>query len=297
MDFSKKINQVLILCVLGIIWGSSFILMKKALTTYSPIEITLYRIFIVFLVFFPLGIKSFFKIKKKTGFVLLLSAIIGSVIPYFLFIKAQTKIDSSLNGILNSITPLFTLLFGVIIFKQKTNFRAVIGVLVGLIGATSLILLSTVGDIFSSSILYALFPVLGSACYALNINIIKTYLQDIAALKITSWSFIFIGPIAGLLLFFQTGFTNNLINNDPNYLNFIFINILGILGSGLAFWVFNLLIKETSSVFASSVTYLIPIVAIFWGVIDGESFGIVQFYLCLVIFCGIYLIKSKPQKS
>jgi drug/metabolite transporter (DMT)-like permease len=271
--------------------------MKKALTTYSPIEITLYRIFIVFLVFFPLGIKSFFKIKKKTGFVLLLSAIIGSVIPYFLFIKAQTKIDSSLNGILNSITPLFTLLFGVVLFMQKTNFRAVIGVLVGLIGASSLILLSTGDNIFSSSILYALFPVLGSACYALNINIIKTYLKDIPALKITSWSFIFIGPIAGLFLFFQTDFANNLINNDPNYLNFIFINILGILGSGLAFWVFNLLIKETSSVFASSVTYLIPVVAIFWGVIDGESFGIVQFYLCLVIFCGIYLIKSKSQKS
>ncbi|MEK9618901.1 MAG: DMT family transporter [Flavobacteriales bacterium] len=293
MDFSKKINQILILCILGLIWGSSFILMKKALTTYTPIEITLYRIFVVFLVFFPLGIKSFFKIQKKTGYILLLSAIIGSVIPYFLFIKAQTKIDSSLNGILNSITPLFTLLFGVILFKQKTNFRAVIGVVVGLIGATSLIFLSASGNIFSSSILYALFPVLGSACYALNINIIKTYLQDIPALKITSWSFIFIGPIAGVLLFFETDFTNNLTNNDPNYLNFICINILGILGSGLAFWVFNLLIKETSSVFASSVTYLIPIVAIFWGVIDGEVFGIVQFYLCLVIFCGIYLIKSK----
>ena len=297
MDFSKKINQILTLCVLGIIWGSSFILMKKALATYSPIEITLYRIFIVFLVFFPLGIKSFFKIKKKTGFILLLSAIIGSVIPYFLFIKAQTKIDSSLNGILNSITPLFTLLFGVILFKQKTNFRSVIGVLVGLIGATSLIFLSTGGNVLSSSILYALLPVVGSACYALNINIIKTYLQDIPALKITSWSFIFIGPIAGFLLFSQTDFANNLINNDPNYLNFICINILGILGSGFAFWVFNLLIKETSSVFASSVTYLIPIVAIFWGVIDGEVFGIVQFYLCLVIFCGIYLIKSKPSKS
>ena len=91
----------------------------------------------------------------------------------------------------------------------------------------------------------------------------------------------------------KPSFANNLTNNDPNYLNFICINILGVLGSGLAFWVFNLLIKETSSVFASSVTYLIPIVAIFWGVIDGEDFGIVQFYLCLVIFCGIYLIKSK----
>ena len=99
MDFSKKINQILILCILGLIWGSSFILMKKALTTYTPIEITLYRIFVVFLVFFPLGINSFFKIQKKTGYILLLSAIIGSVIPYFLFIKAQTKIDSSLNGI------------------------------------------------------------------------------------------------------------------------------------------------------------------------------------------------------
>ena len=297
MDFSKKINQILTLCVLGLIWGSSFILMKKALTTYSPIEITLYRIFIVFLVFFPLGIKSFFKIKKKTGYILLLSAVIGSVIPYFLFIKAQTKIDSSLNGILNSITPLFTLLFGVVLFKQKTNFKAVIGVLVGLIGATSLIFLSTGNNLWSNSILYAILPVIGSACYALNINIIKTYLKDIPALKITSWSFTLIGPIAGFLLFSQTDFSNNLINNDPNYLNFICINILGILGSGFAFWVFNLLIKETSSVFASSVTYLIPIVAIFWGVIDGEVFGIVQFYLCLVIFCGIYLIKSKPSKS
>ena len=280
MDFSKKINQILTLCVLGLIWGSSFILMKIVLTTYSPIEITLYRIFIVFLVFFPLGIKSIFKIKKKTGYILLLSAVIGSVIPYFLFIKAQTKIDSSLNGILNSITPLFTLLFGVVLFKQKTNFKAVIGVLVGLIGATSLIFLSTGNNLWSNSILYAILPV-----------------KDIPALKITSWSFILIGPIAGFLLFSQTDFSNNLINNDPNYLNFICINILGILGSGFAFWVFNLLIKETSSVFASSVTYLIPIVAIFWGVIDGEVFGIVQFYLCLVIFCGIYLIKSKPSKS
>ena len=144
--------------------------------------------------------------------------------------------------------------------------------------------------------MYAILPVLGSACYALNINIIKTYLQNIPALKITSWSFIFIGPIAGLVLFFKTDFTDHLIYDDPNYLNFICINILGVLGSGLAFWVFNLLIKETSSVFASSVTYLIPIVAIFWGIIDGEIFGLFQGILCVVIFCGIYLIKSKPLK-
>ncbi len=294
MDLSKKINQIFTLCILGLIWGSSFILMKRGLQSYPPIEITLYRIFIVFLVFAPIGIKDFFKIQKKTGLILLLSAIIGSVIPYFLFIKAQTKIDSSLNGILNSITPLFTLVFGVILFKQKTNLKAISGVLLGLIGASSLIILSNgTNNSLSGDYYYAILPVIGSACYALNINLIKNYLHEIPALKITSWSFIFIGPIAGIILLFYTDFTTHLIYNDVNYLNFLFINILGILGSGFAFWVFNLLIKETSSVFASSVTYLIPIVAIFWGVVDGEIFGILQGLLCLVIFCGIYMIKSK----
>lgn len=294
MDLSKKINQIFTLCILGLIWGSSFILMKRGLQSYPPIEITLYRIFIVFLVFAPIGIKDFFKIQKKTGLILLLSAIIGSVIPYFLFIKAQTKIDSSLNGILNSITPLFTLVFGVILFKQKTNLKAISGLLLGLIGASGLIILSNgTNNSLSGDYYYAILPVIGSACYALNINLIKNYLHEIPALKITSWSFIFIGPIAGIILLFYTDFTTHLIYNDVNYLNFLFINILGILGSGFAFWVFNLLIKETSSVFASSVTYLIPIVAIFWGVVDGEIFGILQGLLCLVIFCGIYMIKSK----
>lgn len=294
MDLSKKINQIFTLSILGLIWGSSFILMKRGLQSYPPIEITLYRIFIVFLVFAPIGIKDFFKIQKKTGLILFFSAIIGSVIPYFLFIKAQTKIDSSLNGILNSITPLFTLLFGVILFKQKTNLKALSGVLLGLIGASGLIILSNGNNTtLSGDYFYAILPVIGSACYALNINLIKNYLHDIPALKITSWSFIFIGPIAGIILLFYTDFTTHLINNDLNYINFIYINILGILGSGFAFWLFNLLIKETSSVFASSVTYLIPIVAIFWGVFDGEIFSLFQGLLSLVIFCGIYLIKSK----
>ena len=293
MDLTKKINQIITLIILGLIWGSSFILMKKGLNSYPPIEITLYRIFIVFMVFFPLGIRDFFKIQKKTALILLLSAIIGSVIPYFLFIKAQTKIDSSLNGILNSITPLFTLVFGILLFKEKTNLKAIIGVILGLIGASGLIILSKGDTPWTGSYLYAILPVIGSSCYALNINLIKNYLKDIPALKITSWSFIFIGPIAGLILFFYTDFTTHLLTKDENYINFLYINILGVLGSGFAFWLFNLLIKETSSVFASTVTYLIPIIAIFWGVFDGEIFNLYQGILCLVIFGGIYLIKSK----
>lgn len=294
-DLSKKINQILTLCLLAIIWGSSFILMKKGLQSYSPTEITLYRLFIVFLVFLPFGIKDLRKVKLKTGLIIFLSAIIGSAIPYFLFIKAQTKIDSSLNGILNSVTPLFTMLFGFLLFKQKINPKAIGGVVVGLIGASGLIIVSTGGIDMNENLLYAILPLLGSACYAFNVNLIKVYLGDISAVKITSWSFLFIGPFAGFFLFFNTEFTNNLIHNDPQLTNFLFINILGIVGTGFAVWFFNLLIKRTSSVFASSVTYLIPIVAIFWGVFDGEIFTIYHGLLSSLILMGIYLIKSEKN--
>lgn len=291
-DLSKKINQILTLCLLAIIWGSSFILMKKGLQSYSPTEITLYRLFIVFLIFLPFGIKDLRKVKLKTGLIISLSAIIGSAIPYFLFIKAQTKIDSSLNGILNSVTPLFTILFGFLVFKQKINPKAIGGVIVGLIGASGLIIISSGGIDINENLLFAILPLLGSACYAFNVNLIKLYLSDISAVKITSWSFLFIGPFAGFFLFFNTDFTNNLIHNDPQLTNFLFINILGIVGTGFAVWFFNLLIKRTSSVFASSVTYLIPIVAIFWGVFDGEIFTIYHGLLSGLILMGIYLIKS-----
>lgn len=295
-DLSKKNYQLLTLLILALIWGSSFILMKKGLNSYSPIEITLYRIFIVFVIFLPFGIKEFFKTSNKTKIIILISAVIGSAVPYYLFIKAQTKIDSSLNGVLNSITPLFTLIFGLILFKQKQNLRSIIGVVTGLIGAIGLIIISNVDGIkINGNVLYALLPLLGSACYALNVNIIKNFLSNISAVKITSWSFIFIGPPAGIILFFYTNFSHNLMYNDPLLKNFLLITILGVIGTGFAVWLFNLLIKKTSSVYASSVTYLIPIVAIFWGISDGEIFSVYQWIFSLIILGGISIIKSKSD--
>ena len=291
-DLTKKTNQLFILIFLALIWGSSFILMKKGLHSYSPVEITLYRLFIVFIVFLPFGIKELNKVTLKTGSILLISGLIGSAVPYFLFIKAQTKIDSSLNGILNSITPLFTIMFGFILFKQKIKSRAFIGVCTGLIGASALVWVSSKGINIKKNLIYSILPIIGSACYALNLNIIKVYLKDISAVKITSWSFLLIGPVAGIYLFFNTDFNSHLVNNDPNMINFLYINILGILGTGFAVWLFNVLIKHTSSVFASSVTYLIPIVAILWGIIDGEIFTIIQAILSVLILLGVYLIKS-----
>ena len=294
-DLSKKRNQLLTLFFLASIWGSSFILMKRGLQSYTPTEITLFRIFIVFLVFLPFGIRDILSSKLKTKIIILISAILGSAIPYYLFVKAQTKIDSSLNGVLNSMTPLFTLVFGVILFKQRFNFKSITGVITGLIGAAGLIFFSNKGISINSNLIYAFLPLIGSACYALNVNLIKGFLTDISAIKITSWSFIFIGPPAGILLFTKTNFINNLLYNDPLFKNFFYILILAIIGTGIAVWVFNLLVKKTSSVFASSVTYLIPIVAIMWGVYDGENFLLIQWVFSILIITSVSLINKKPS--
>ena len=296
-DLSKKINQLFVLIFLALIWGSSFILMKKGLRSYTPVEITLYRILIVFIVFLPFCINKLKKVTKKDFLIISITGIVGSAIPYFLFIKAQTYIDSSLNGILNSITPLFTILFGAVFFSQKFNLKTITGVIIGLIGAVGLILVANNNNINTNALLYSILPLIGSACYALNLNIIKLYLSHISAVLITGISFLIIGPISSYFLIAKTDFIVHLLQNDMNYMNFIYINVLGIVGTGLAVWIFNLLIKETSSVFASSVTYLIPVVAIVWGIADGENFIFLEGLFCGVIFTGVYLIRQPSSKT
>ena len=296
-DLSKKKNQLFTLFFLALIWGSSFILMKKGLQSYNPTEITLYRIFIVFLIFLPFGIKDLKKSTAKTKITILISAIIGSAIPYFLFVKAQSKIDSSLNGVLNSMTPLFTLIFGVLLFKQRSNLKSIIGVVIGFIGAAGLIFFSNKEIDLNDKLLYALLPLIGSACYAFNVNLIKNYLKEISAVKITSWSFIFIGPPAGIALFLNTNFIENVCYNDPSLKNFLCITILAIVGTGFAVWLFNLLIKKTSSVYASSVTYLIPIVAIIWGIFDGEDFSITQWIFSFLILASISILNNRKKSK
>lgn len=291
-DLSKKQNQWITIILLAIIWGSSFILMKKGLVSFTPKEITYYRIFLVFIVLLPFSLKGIYSISLKNWGVLTLSGIVGSAVPYFLFIKAQTKIDSSLSGILNSITPLFTLGFAFFIFKERFKLKAVLGIIIGLLGASGLIFFSSKGEDFSTFSIYAALPLIGSACYALNLNLIKIYLSEINSLKITAWSFLFIGPIAGFLLFNNTQFITHLFNHEKGWESFVYINILGLVGTALAVWIFNLLIKHTSSLFASSVTYLIPIVAIFWGIADGEIFNLTKIAFTSIILCSVYLTNK-----
>ena len=291
IDFSSRTVQAATLGFLSLIWGSSFILMKRGLEVFPPNEIASLRIFLVFLVLLPSTIKHFSALKPSNRWAFLSVGILGSALPYFLFVTAQTQISSSLSGILNSLTPLFTLMFALAFFKQKIRPISMVGVSLGLVGAIGLIYFSAEHAVSQSFTIYMLLPIIASASYGLNVNIIKTYLQNINPVAVTALSFALVGPFAGIYLLGFSDFTTHI--QEPNGLSsFGYISILAVFGTAMAVLIFNMLIKHTTALFASSVTYLIPIIAILWGLLDGEQFNLTQLLFVGVILAGISMIRS-----
>ncbi|MFT4752973.1 MAG: drug/metabolite transporter (DMT)-like permease [Salibacteraceae bacterium] len=294
IDFKSRTVQISTLAFLSLIWGSSFILMKRGLETFPPNEIAALRLFLVFVVLLPSTVTHFKVLKPNNRWAFLSVGILGSALPYLLFVTAQTEISSSLSGILNSLTPLFTLIFALVFFKEKIRVISVVGVSLGLIGAIGLIYFSAEHAVAHTFTVYMLLPIIASACYGLNVNIIKTRLQNINPVAVTALSFALIGPFAGVYLFGFSDFTAH-IQEPAGLKSFGYISILAVLGTALAVLIFNMLIKHTTALFASSVTYLIPIIAILWGVVDGEEFNMMQLLFVGVILAGISLIKSKKK--
>lgn len=294
INLNNKTWQWLTLIFLSIIWGSSFILMKKGLRSYSHDQVAAFRIFISFLAFLPFGIKYRKKINKKNLLSLFIVGFVGSTIPAFLFTKAQTNIDSALAGILNSMTPLFTLILGLIFYKSKAKRIQALGVFLGFVGALGLILFSANGkNILGNLNYYGLFVVLATICYGINVNQIKYKIKELNGLEITSLAFMLVGPFAGIYLLF-TDFSMALSTSDY-MLNLFYIAILAIIGTVLALVIFNSLILHTSALFGASVTYLIPVFAISWGIFDGEKITIFQFLWIGLILTGVYLVNQKKQ--
>lgn len=289
-DLNKKSWQWIILLFLAFIWGSSFILMKRGLEVYSYTEVAALRMSISFICLIPFAAKHFKSIERKYWKYLAIVGIFGNGIPAFLFTKAQTGLSSSLTGMLNSLVPLFTLLLGLILFKTQFKANRFIGAFVGLIGAIGLITSNGV-DFESSNLSYTFYVVIATSCYAISVNTINTYLKEIGSLKITAISFVFIGPPI-LAFLFSTNFIPTTINNEVAGIALFYIAILAIFGTVVSVILFNMLIKKTSGVFATSVTYLIPIIAIFWGILDGESINFIQIISILIILIGIYFINK-----
>ena len=290
MIWHKRFFQYSVLLFLALIWGSSFILMKIGLKSFSSSQAACIRIFLASLVLLPYSVKYAKKLKRRDIKYLLVAGLCGSFIPAFLFMKAETRIESAIAGMLNSLTPVFTLIVGIFFFRNKTSWLQMIGILLGLTGALGLI--SSGKNISLCNInSYAFFIVVATVCYAININTVKTYLTHLKGIQITSLSFLFIGPAS--LLYLLTTDISPVIHSENWVIHFSALAVLGILGTAVAMLIMNSLIRYTSAVFASSVTYIIPVFAIIWGLLDHEVITLLHIGFMIIVLLGVYLINRK----
>lgn len=273
------------------IWGSSFILMKRTLEFYSNYELGALRIVFAGLVLLPFALKRLRSLDRKQWFWLSVVGIIGNTIPAFLFATAQTEIDSSLAGILNSTTPLFTLMVGITLFNLEAIRLNYIGILLGFIGAIMIIITKNDGEI-SFSLQYSSYVILASIFYAFNLNFVKYKLVKTDALTIASVSYFIVFPPMLLFLFFGTDFTTTVMMPGALYA-LIYPAVLGIVCSAVAITIFNYLVKIAGVLFSASVTYLIPIVASIIGFFDGEIFKPASIIWIAVILFGVFLVNKK----
>ena len=289
---NKKAISWIILIALSLVWGSSFILMKQGLKAFTSDEVAGLRITIASAFMLPFLISHYKLDVKKNLKGLLLMGVFGNLIPAFLFTKAETQISSSLTGMLNALTPMFTIMIGMIAFNHKISKNQIIGVLVGLIGAIALVTMGDNQNDQTKNIMYSLLVAAATLCYAISVNGIKAHLGHVNSLTATVWSFTLIGPVAAIYLFCFTDVVEHATHNPEAMSSLGYVSILAIVGSALSVVVYNTLIKLSGTVFAASCTYLIPIVAIGWGLFDGEIINLAQILAVIVVIAGIWMINS-----
>ena len=279
------------LIILSIIWGSSYILIKKGLTGLTPVQLGSIRVIITTILIAPIGYKKIKHIPKNKMKWVAISAFVGSFFPAYLFAFAETEISSSVTAVMVSLTPLFTLLISVIIFGEELLKKQVLGVIIGFLGIIVLIQ----NELLSSSfnILYVMFVVLAAFCYAVNANLLKYKLPNIPALGIVFMSFLFMFIPAFIVLFFSDFPFSNFTSNPLILESIIYIIILALFGTAIAKVMYIKLLAISTPVFSVSTTYLMPVVAIFWGLLDGEEFKLTQFFGTSIILIGVYLVTKK----
>jgi drug/metabolite transporter (DMT)-like permease len=280
----------LLLVTLALIWGSSFILIKMGLVGLNPFQLGSLRI--IFCAFFLLlvGFKSLASIPLGQWKFIALTSLFGTFIPAYLFAIAETKVSSSICSILNSLTPLNTLVLGSVLFGLNFKRNQFIGIITGLLGTALLIFMGTNQE-GSENNYYAILVLIATLCYATNVNLIKKYLSDVKPLSITTGNFaVMLVPAIVILAF--TDFSSKMILPSTQHA-MLFVMVLGIVGTGVANVLFYKLIQISSPVFASSVTYLIPMVACLWGMMDNEMLNVFQLLGAFVILIGVYLANKK----
>lgn len=278
------------LIFLSLIWGSSFILIKRGLVGLTPFQLGSLRMIFAATFLLIVGFKSLKKIKQHQWKFIALTAMMGTFFPAYLFAIAQTQIDSSISAILNSLTPLGTLVLGALVFGLSFQRRQIFGVLIGLAGSVLLVLSGAVNHP-GQNYWFATLAIAGALCYAVNVNLIKKYLSDLTPLSITVGNFAVLLIPAFIVLCFSNFFE---VAHLPNVkTSMLFIGILAVAGTCVANVVYFKLIQISSPIFASSVTYMLPLVACFWGILDGESLTLVQGLGAFIVLVGVYLSARK----
>jgi len=281
----------LYLIVLSMIWGTSFILIKKGLVGLTQIQLGSLRTVLTAIILFSVGLPTLKQIKKPQWKWIALSALFGTFFPAFLFAFAQKHIDSAVASILNSLTPLATAVLGYLVFSIYTTRRQMIGVFIGLLGSIMLIMAGAHINP-NQNHWYGILVLIASVGYALNVNILKKYLNELSPLAIATGNFVVI-VIPALLILIGTGYFDEIWTIPEVQVSTGYIAILALFGTALAKILFNKMIQISSPVFASSVTYTMPIVAVLWGIFDGERFGWYQAISALIVLFGVYLANQR----
>jgi len=289
---NKFYNWVLFI-LLSFIWGSSFILMKEGLMNLTAFQVASIRIISSGIVLLPVALISIRQIPRNKIFIVFMSGALGSLIPAYLFCLAEEGIDSALAGTLNALTPIFVIIFGALFFNAKTSGNKINGILIAFTGSL-LLFLSQPNFSQNSNLLFILLVVLATALYGFNVNMVHKYLGNIGSLKIASVALSLNAIPAGLVLFY-TGYFDNKFLHSTTLISSGYSVILGVFGTAVATILFYVLLKRAGAVFASMVTYGIPVVAIAWGIIYGEQVGWKQVLSMGVILAGVWVANRRPK--
>ncbi len=283
------LSDWIIYVTISLVWGTSFILIKKGLLYFDPITVSALRISISGLVLLPFAIKGLYLLTHRQKVFAFLMGLCGSGIPSFLYPVAQQHIDSGAAGVLNSLTPIFIVVTGYLFFGVRYTLMQVSGIVIGFIGAALLILFHHSSGT-ESNYYYGLIIVAATLLYGLSNQILVHYLKGLNAIVITSVAFFFMGIVASAILT-QTEFLHVMQNNNQAWKGLLFVALLACLGSALSLVLYNHLASRTGVTFSGTVTYVMPVVALGWSIIDGEYIGFQHLAAMLIILAGVYLVR------
>ena len=294
MTDNKFFNWIIFI-ILSIIWGSSFVLMKEGLVGLTAFQVASFRIISSGLILLPVAVKSISTIPQNKFVIIFVSGILGSMIPAYLFCIAEQKIDSSLAGTLNALTPIFAIIIGALFFKTNTARNKILGIGISFLGS---ILLFFAQPAFSenSNLSDVLLVIVATICYAINVNLVGKYLKDIPSLTIVSVALLSNAVPAAFVLYY-TGYFQEHIFSKVMLVSAGYTMVLGVVGTAAASVMFYMLIKRAGVVFSSMVTYAIPVIALFWGVIYGETVGWKQPACLLVLLTGVYIANITKKQT